>query len=165
VVLLLYVQYTRRIQDQIGIFEVSRAILKEPGVVFTDGNASNQQLSKFGREKVGIRPATLLEPHCQRKYYPYGPLGSNRNRSNFYANTAFLDQLDWDVINDRWFDDDEKKRIKHAEVLVPDLLPLARITGIFVRSRDMVGAVNALIEECGLKGRIPSAISRPDLYF
>ena len=162
---MLYVQYIRGIQDKIVIFAVSRSILKEPGVVFTDGNASNQQLSKHGRERVGIRPATILDSRCKRKYYPVGPQGGNPNRSNLYADIAFLDYLDWDVINDRWFNDDEKRRIKHAEVLVPDLLPLGRVTGIFVSSRDMVEAVNALIEESGLTGRIPSAVSRPDLYF
>jgi hypothetical protein len=162
---MLFVQYKQGIQEKIVIFEVSRSILKEPGMVFTDGNASNQQLSRYGRERVGITPATTLDSRCQRKYHPSGPQGTNPNRTNFYADIAFLDRLDWGVINDRWFNDDEKKRIKHAEVLVPDLLPLGRVTGIFVSTRDMVDAVNALIEECGLTGRIPSAVRRPDFYF
>lgn len=162
---MLYVQYIRGIQDQIVIFEATRSILKESGVIFTNGNASNQQLSKFGLERVGITPATILDFRCQRKYHPDGPQGGNPNRSNFYADIAFLDQLDWNVINGRLFNDDEKKRIKHAEVLVPDLLPLGRVTGIFVRSPDMVEPVNAVIEEYGLTGRIPSAVRRTDLYF
>jgi hypothetical protein len=162
---MLFVQYRQGIQEKIVIFEVSRSILKEPGVVFTDGNASNQQLARYGREKVGVIPAATLGTYCQRIYRPDGPHGTNPNRSNFYADIAFLDPLDWDVINDRWFNDDEKRRIKHAEVLVPELLPLGSVTGIFVGTWDMVDAVNVVIEECGLTGRIPSAVRRPDLYF
>src|SRR2546428_2236740 len=42
---MLYVQHKRGIQKEIAIFEVSRSIVREQGVLFTDGNASNQQLS------------------------------------------------------------------------------------------------------------------------
>src|SRR6478752_4248998 len=35
---MLYVQYRRGLQNEIVIFEVSRSILKDRGVVFTDGN-------------------------------------------------------------------------------------------------------------------------------
>ena len=86
---------------------------------------------------------------------------------NTEADVAFLDRLDWDGISHiRHIDPlEEYIRIRHAEVLVPDLLPLGRVEGIFVRTRDMVQAVNALMEECGLKGRIPSAIRNLGLYF
>ena len=151
-------------QDEIVIFEFSRSILKEPGVIFTDGNASNQQLSKDAREKVGIVPATAATG-CQRFYSPDGPHGLNPNRSNFYADVRFLVSLNWAIINGKWFSSEEKKRIKHAEVLVPDLLTMDEIQGIFVKTQVMVQAVNAVIEECGLTGRIPSAVSRLDLYF
>lgn len=76
-----------------------------------------------------------------------------------------LRSLNWDIINGQWFSSVEKKRIKHAEVLVPNLLPIDEIQGIYVKTPIMVQAVNAVIEECGLTGRIPSAVSRPDLYF
>ena len=48
---------------------------------------------------------------------------------------------------------------------MPELLPLGSVTGIFVGTWDMVDAVNVVIEECGLTGRIPSAVRRPDLFF
>lgn len=84
-------------------------------------------------------------------------------RGKLLARLLFDTSLD--VIDDRWFNDDEKRRIKHAETLVPDLLPLGRVSGIFVSTREMVEAVNALIEACGLTGRIPSAVRKSWLFF
>src|SRR5437879_10897795 len=43
---MLYVQRSEGIQHEIAFFDVSSAILRETGVIFTDGNATNQQLSK-----------------------------------------------------------------------------------------------------------------------
>ena len=40
------------------IFEVSRSILGKHRVLFTNGNAGNQQLSKYSHEVVDIMPAT-----------------------------------------------------------------------------------------------------------
>ncbi len=81
---MLYVQYGRGIQKEIIIIEVSRSILRNQGVLFTDGNASNQQLSKFAGEKIDIRPATTSDSQCHREYRPGGrPYGTNTNRSNF----------------------------------------------------------------------------------
>ena len=162
---MLYVQYSRGIQKEIVIFEVNRSILKDEGVLFTDGNASNQQLSQSWGERVGIIPATLSNNLCRRKYDSGGPYGTNSRRSDFYSNAVFLERLQWDVINDRWFNEEEKRRIKHAEVLVPDILPLGRVQGIYISSRNMVQAVNAVIEDAGLSGRIPSAVWKPSLYF
>ncbi len=162
---MLFVQYKNGIQNEIVIFEVSRSILKDQGALFTDGNATNQQLSKYIGEVVDIFPTTIQHGACHRRYRPGGPHGANTNRTDFYSDVAFLDRLNWDVINDRWFMDDERKRIKHAEVLIPDILPLARLQGIFVRTQDMVQVVNSLIASCGLTGRIPSVAWRPGLYF
>lgn len=162
---MLFVQYKKGMQDQIVIFEVSCSILKEQGVLFTDGNASNQQLSVYTSEVVDIIPATTLRQVCRRRYRPSGPHGANMNRSNFYSDIAFLDRLNWDIINERWFMDDERRRIKHAEVLIPDLLPLRRIQGISVKTEKMVQAVNALIVESDLAGRIPFATCKPNLFF
>lgn len=166
---MLYVQYMNAIQnaiqDKIVFLEVSRTILKDHGTLFTDGNASNQQLAKFSSEKILISPATSSNPSCNRKYTTGIPYGTNPNRSNFYSDPKFLENLNWDIINDRWFNEDEKRRIKHAEVLVPDIVPLGRVQNIYARTREMVQAVNAIIEECGLAGRIPVATLRPELYF
>src|SRR6266849_1302680 len=48
------------------------------------------------------------------------------SRSNFYGDVIYLERLDWGLINDLYTIEDtkERTRIKHAEVLVPDLLPL-----------------------------------------
>jgi len=165
---MLHVQYRQGVQREIVIFEVSRSILKDQEVVFTDGNASNQQLSKSVGEKVGIRPATASNSQCHREYRPGGrPHGTNASRSNFYADMAFLERLDWGIINDLYTIEDKKERtrIKHAEVLIPDLLPLGRVQGISVSTQDMIQAVNIVIAECGLTGRIPSAIYKPSLFF
>lgn len=164
---MLHVLYKNGIQDEIIIFEASRSLLKDQGVVFTNGNASNQQLAKYGREQVIISPATVLDSLCRRRYLPDGPHGTNQSCSNFYADVNFLEHLDWDGINNRRYIDpfEEYIRIRHAEVLVPDLLPLGRVEGIVVRTRDMVQAVDALLEECGLIGRIPSAVRKPELFF
>jgi hypothetical protein len=162
---MLYVQYSNQIQDEIVILEVRRTVMQDRGVLFTDGNATNQQLAKYGSEKVFIKPATAANGLCTRVYSSKVPYGTNRSCSNIYADLIFLDRLDWNIINDRWFNDDEKKRIKHAEVLYPDLLPLGRVQRISVKTRDMMRTVNAYIEEYGLQGRIPSATWAPWLYF
>lgn len=164
---MLHNKYTEGIQDKIAIFEVSRVILKDQGVLFSDGNVSNQQLSKYRGERVGITPITVSGRECIRKYRPGGPYGTNISRSNCYSDVSFLEQLDWDGINNSRFIDpfEEYIRIRHAEALVPDLLPLGRVEGIVVRTRDMVQAVNALLEECGLIDRIPPAASKPQLFF
>ena len=85
---------------------------------------------------------------------------------DFYEDVAFLDNLDWDIINSRWFyKQAERKRIKHAEVLVPDILPLSSIKGIAVNNKSMVQDVNNLITRCGLAGRITFATFKPGLFF
>jgi hypothetical protein len=164
---MLYVQYKKRVQDEIIIFEVDRSLLKNQGVLFTDGNASNQQLAKYGREQVVISPATALDKSCHRKYLPNGPHGMNASCSDFYSDVIFLDSLGWESINNiRHIGPmEENTHVRHAEVLVPDLLPLARVESIVVKLRDRVQAVNDLIDESGLKARIPYAECKPGLYF
>ncbi len=162
---MLYVQFKKGIQDKLVVLELSRSILHEQGVLFTDGNASNQQLSKYSREIVRIVPATTTRDTCRRKYLPGGPYGLNINRSDFYSDVAFLERLRWDIINDRWSENNDKKRIRHAEVLIPDILPLGKLQGIAVRTQNMVLIVNDLIARCGLEGRIPQATCKPAVFF
>lgn len=162
---MLFVQHKNGIQNEIVIFEMSRSILKEQGVLFTDGNASNQQLAKYTNEVVDIIPAIVSRAICRRRYRPSGPNGTHPNRTDFYSDISFLDRLKWDIINDPWSEDSDKVRIRHAEVLVPDILPLGRLQGIFVKTQNMAQAVNTLIARCGLKGRIPSAVCKPNLFF
>jgi hypothetical protein len=162
---MLYVQYINGIQEKIVFFKVSRSILKDKGVIFTDGNATNQQLRKQGKETVYITPITVTNPSCIRNYTRGGPFGTNQNRSDFYADPIFLDRLNWSIINSRWFLDEESTRIKHAEILYPDLLPLARLEEIIVSTRSMVDEVNSLIKEIGMAGSLPYAVCQPKLYF
>jgi len=162
---MLFVQYKNGIQNEVVIFEVNRSILKDQGVLFTDGNASNQQLSKYTKEVVEIVPATPMRNTCRRRYRPNGPNGANTNRTDFYSDVAFLDRLRWDIIVDRWSADVDKIRVRHAEVLIPDILPLGRIQGISVRTQNMVQAVNNLIAKSGLEGRIPPDAYKPGLFF
>ena len=163
---MLYVQYTNRIQEEIVIIEVRRSILTTPRVIFTDGNASMQQLSKPGTERVFIKPATKQNPSCYREYKPQNmPLGGNSNRSNFYGDISFLKLLDWNIINDRDFRDPERKRIKQAEILVPDRVPLENIEGISVSTMRMAERVNTLIKEYNLTHLLPQVTYNPALFF
>ena len=161
---MLFVQHKHGIQNEIVIFEMSRSIIKDPGVLFTDGNASNQQLAKYTNEVVDIIPAVVSRDSCRRRYRPSGPNGTNPNRTDFFSDITFLDRLKWDVINDPWSEDSDKIRIRHAEVLVPDILPLGRLQGISVKTQNMVQAVNALSAKCDLEGRIPLAVYKPNLF-
>lgn len=77
----------------------------------------------------------------------------------------FLKNLNWTVINDRWFNDLEKSRIKHAEVLIPDIVPLSKIEGISAWSQEKAKEVNALIRQYRLEKHVPKAVWKPDLYF
>lgn len=102
------------------------------------------------RDRIFVWDDSIQKP---RPLHSYVPLES------------FISLLNWGVINDRWFNDDEKKRIKHAEVLYPDLFPLGRISGISVMTQEMVQVVNSFIQESGLEGRIPRALCRSQLFF
>ena len=148
-------QQTAGIHNDLVFFEVSRAYIGtiDHSVLFTDGNASNQQLSKFGNEEVYITPATLSASTCQRKYSPINrPYGTNNRRSNFYADEAFLDRISWNVIDGSTFVDDREEytRLKHAEVLAPDLFPLDEMINIIVSTNEIVRNVKILVSELGI---------------
>jgi ssDNA thymidine ADP-ribosyltransferase, DarT len=162
---MLYVQKSRGIQDDIVYLEVDRKILYQRGVIFTDGNASNQQLTASGLEKVNIIPSSNLIEECERTYYPSGPCGTNINRSNFYSDVECLQLIDWQVLDRTWWEGDEERRKRHAEVLVPDILPLGRVISIIARNQALVQHLNMLINKHGLAGRIPYATLKSSLYF
>ncbi len=166
-----YNQRDRGVSSDIIIFEVSRAYIGgiDQSVIFTDGNASNQQLSKSFGEKVQIVPATASSPTCSRKYLPDGqPYGTNTKRSDFYADATFLDRVNWDVIDGYTFveDKEEYKRLKHAEVLAPDRFPLDEMLKFCVGTNNMVDRVNALLKKLGitLEQYDPQVVCRPDLF-
>ena len=163
---MLYKQYKDGLQDSMVILGVNRAILTNSGILFTNGNASMQQLTNSGNQKVYIIPMTSQNMSCHRLYRPQNiPLGGNSDHSDFYSDITLLDQLNWDIINDRDFTVPQKKRIKHAETLIPDKLSLKQIEEISVNSLDMMRAVNRLIETQRLIGRIPNAEYRSRLFF
>ena len=88
------------------------------------------------------------------------------NRSNIYSEPAFLEELDWQVIdNGGWGKDPEKIRIKHAEILIPDFVLFSKILGISTLSQEKAYEVNKLIRKYGLESRLPDAMSKPELYF
>ncbi|HEY3991981.1 MAG TPA: DarT ssDNA thymidine ADP-ribosyltransferase family protein [Ktedonobacteraceae bacterium] len=134
--------------------------------MFTDGNVTIQQLAKYGTERVGIRPATANQPACNRQYSSGNPQGTNDNCSDIYSGSDLLRNLDWNgIANQYWGGDQEKIRIKHSEVLAPDMVPLAKIEGISTLTQEKANEVNALIKQYGLDGRIPGAIRKAELYF
>ena len=93
-------------------------------------------------------------------------MAQNSTYSDVYSDPTFLANLDWTFINnDRWGGDPEKKRVKHAEVLIPNAVPLSKIEGISTLTQERADEVNVLIKRCGLNGRIPSAASKAELYF
>lgn len=163
---MLYRQYRDGIQGRIALLEMKRTLLELRGTVFTDGNATNQQLSSEGTEIVQIMPMIADNDSCRRRYLPNGPYGKNVNRSTVYGNTSLLDKLDWNNINERqWGNDPEKKRIKHAEALVPEMLSITEILNIYVSNYALMWNVNDLIVECKLKGYVPFATCKPELFF
>ena len=163
---MLYKQYKEGLQDEIVFLEVNRSIINNLGVLFTDGNAAIQRLAKFKTKYVLITPATLVQPACERRHFPPDSQGENRAYSDVYSGANFLEKLNWEGIMDHnWGGDQEKKRIKHAEVLVPDMVPLAKIECISTLTPEKANEVNVLIKQCGLEGCIAKASSRPALYF
>ena len=163
---MLYVQFANYKQESVILLEVSRSLLMTSGALFTDGNASTQQLSKAGKEIVHIMPATGQNTNCRRRYKPGNvPLGANSSCSNFYSDTLLLDKLNWSIINDRDFTTAERTRIKHAEVLIPDHVMLNKIEGILVSSQAIVQEVNKLIQSCGVANIVPPANYKPELFF
>ncbi len=167
---MLHVPHISAIQDQLVILEISRSMLQNKGVVFTDGNATNQQLTHFDTQCVAITPATLHRALCERRYYPdSNPHGINVNRSAVFADVAFLDRLEWDVIFDRpgrrFINEiEEYRRIRSAEALIPDKIGLDQIESIAVRSEAIVQAVNALVVSSGVAGQVPFATCKPHLF-
>jgi hypothetical protein len=163
---MLFVQQKAGRQHELVIFKVQRSILEKQGVVFTDGNATNQQLSQTGSQEVYIMPAGINVDYCVREYRPAGPQGSSQLLSDFYGDVKMLNRLDWDGINylrriESW---DESLRVRSAETLIPDSLAITEISGIAVSTKKMVALVNARIVEYGIEELVPWATYEPALF-
>jgi hypothetical protein len=163
---MLYSPHNRDNQEQIVFLEVRRAIISRPDVLFTDGNAATQKLSRGQGETVWIVPATETDGLCQRRYIPGGPYGTGANCSNFYRDITFLSSLNWGVINaltymDNW---DERKRVRSAEVLIPDQVPLQAIPRIAVYSDHVRDVVNRIKRLYGIAEALLPVVVAPELF-
>ncbi len=151
--------------EQIVFLEVSRQIMNNKGVIFTDGNASCQQLSKKGKEIVLIIPASSHSP-CVRQYIPDGPHGTSESVSNFYSDIACLKKLNWRSIYGGYTGNgpDERRRVRCAEVLIPNAVPTSLIKCIGVQNTEIAQKVKSLFAQNNLKAAIPLLTIHPDFY-
>ena len=152
------------VRKHIVIFAVSRLLLEDKCVLFTDGNATNQQLSAYKGETVWITPAAINHTEYRRVYRPGGPYGTNNDRSNFYADPMFLRYLNWDVIEGRRSVTNQTRRMKQAEVLIYDQLSLKHVKGIFTCNSAIAQSINHLIARYPLLKNIRSAECRPEMF-
>jgi hypothetical protein len=159
-------QQRQGIQDKIVIFVVSRAYIGSPGVIFTDGNASNQQLSKSMGETVYITPAAGKDGICRRKYLPDGrPYGTNTKRSDFYCDGTFLSHVNWGVINrSHPVEYEEYKHVVHAEILV-DRFPLDEMLNISANTQETVEMIRLLFSDLKLDERELPILYNPRLFY
>jgi hypothetical protein len=167
---MLYVQRDNDLQDELLFLEMRRAVIQEEHVLFTDGNATIQQLSDRDHQKVGITAISEHNVLCQRIYKDDStPHGTNPNRSDIYIGAQFLSRLYWDIINNpniqtNLVSFEEHKRIRSAEVLIPDHVPLEMIQEISVKNHSLKNKVNELIVQYKLDGKIPFATVKPSLF-
>ncbi len=86
--------------------------------------------------------------------------------TDFYDDLAQLDEVDWPLMNSRyWFDTDDdldRKRRRQAEFLVHERFPVSLIQGIGVINQQKKIETEALLAEFGLD--IPVAV-RPGWYY
>nr|BBH92762.1 hypothetical protein KTA_09610 [Thermogemmatispora argillosa] len=165
---MLYLQYKQRRQNDIVLFEAERRVICERGVLFSDGNAANQQLSAAGCECVYIYPALKVGQRCIRYYDSGKALGSNPHCSEIYASPECLKLLPWEIITrPGQREDEESKRRRHAEVLIPDYFPLERVVRIAVSTPATLLII--LKEIRGLLGvtgqQLPPIEYVPELFY
>jgi|SRR5579875_146477 len=152
--------------EQIAFLEVPRSILTKQGVIFTDGNATCQQLSMSGTEIVLITPASLHSPRCKRYYIPHGPYGTGESTSDFYSDITFLEKLNWRAIEGGYtgIGLDERRRIRCAEVLIPDAVPVSFIKHVIIYNAQVAQEVKADLARLNFKTITPSIIIGSAFY-
>ena len=83
-----------------------------------------------------------------------------------YDNLEQLGELDWEVINSKyWFDsirDDDRKRRKQSEFLVFEFFPWDLISEIGVINHDIYNKVTAIIKDCSHQ---PAITIHPEWYY
>jgi ssDNA thymidine ADP-ribosyltransferase, DarT len=76
-----------------------------------------------------------------------------------------LENLEWDVINMmRPIEFEESKRIRSAEVLVPDSLALTKVQCIAVNTEKMMQIVRTMATEYGFSEFAPFISLDPSLF-
>lgn len=126
--------FRRDRQDDIVYIEIASTVLDASGVVFSDGNASRQGLHKDGTETVDVYVGHGAD-ECRRRYAPLWTRPTRRPVSNLYGGPSGLDGLPWDAIRaTSWANDDELKRQKSAETLVPLGITATHFRAIHVRT-------------------------------
>ncbi len=159
-----YVQRKNGLEEQLAFLVISRDILKEKGILFTDGNAAMQKLSAHGTEKVGITPAMSATP-CIREYRPDGPYGASQAMSNIYCDIALLSKINWSVVNGSTsLDWEESKRVRSSEVLIPHGLNVNMILQIAVKHAFIAQNIRNMFARNNLMNYAHLITARPDLF-
>ena len=125
--------YVRKnMQSDIVLVEFSPTVFLKDNVIFSDGNAAVHTTATYN------------------------------NRTEFYSDLNDLSKLDWECINaDYWNDYPDGKRIKCAEVLVPDIIEASYITRIHYSPSLM----NTKPLERIAKQHNIDIVCSPELYF
>ena len=78
--------------------------------------------------------------------------------SDFFTDLADLEQIDWDVMASRWWNDTQehpgRKRRRQAEFLVHHHVPWSLIAEIGVYNRAIASEVQAALREATHKPRV-----------
>lgn len=150
-------------QNSIAYIEIASHVLDLPGAVLTDGNASRQGLHAGGHGTVDVYVAHGATDTCRRYYRPYWAGPSGRSMSGLYSGSHALERLPWDGIRSPTWANDELKRQKLAETLVPERVAPEHFLRIHVRTREalpLVSGAAAAAAGCS----IPVCVS-PPFYF
>jgi hypothetical protein len=151
--------YTRREQSrQIVIIEVKQRVLENKYTLFSDGNASMQQLRLGPGWHVDVYVSCDGSP-CRRQHRE-GDLvreGSRRPASNIYHGLEHLSRLPWDALtapswttNADGTPNPEGRRVRAAEVLVPQAVPTAEFQRIIVCDSAIRSEVADIVQRSGV---------------
>jgi hypothetical protein len=88
--------------------------------------------------------------------------------TDWYDDLAQLDQVDWDIVGERYWrdtpEDNDRKRRKQAEFLVLDRLDWSLIGAIGVINNKMKAKVEAILHQHASR-RLPKVVVRSDWYY
>ena len=149
---MLFVEKNRSRDDLIYIV-VNSAVLSLPGALVSDGNMARQGLSKSQPSVVvTVEPAQKDNKRCKRTYDPpsYKPRQSAKMTNLFTVDVGLAAgncKLDFAAIDgEDWRSDDERKRRKQAEALLPDCVPPPTFRGIVTRTEEILRQVKEICQ-------------------